>query len=100
MSAREWPSGRGANWSWRWRFGDSNDNWPKTFSRKGVRSMGASKSKRTSTVGSGIALARLLWRPQNRAFVVTVVVALAAIGGSIYGWGRGGGRCNKFRRKP
>jgi hypothetical protein len=52
--------------------------------------MGTTKSKTTSTVGGSIALARFLWRPQNRALVVTVVVALVAIGASIYGWRRWG----------
>jgi hypothetical protein len=52
--------------------------------------MGTSKSKTTATVSGGFALVRFLWRPQNRALVLTAIVVLAAIGGSIYGWRRWG----------
>jgi len=48
--------------------------------------MGASKPKTASTLGAGFELARLLWRPQNRGLVLTGIVVLAAIVGSIYGW--------------
>src|SRR5437762_9580375 len=52
--------------------------------------MGTSKSKTTATAGGGFALARFLWRPQNRGLVVTGIVVLAAIAGSVYGWRRWG----------
>src|SRR5205823_13213433 len=52
--------------------------------------MGASKSKTTGSVSTGFALVHFLWRPQNRALVLTAVVVLVAIAGFVYGWRRWG----------
>src|SRR5438046_927254 len=52
--------------------------------------MGTSKSKTAATLGTGFTFVRVLWRPQNRALVLTAIVVIAAIGGSLYGWRRWG----------
>ena len=52
--------------------------------------MGASKSKTAGTLGAGFALVGFLWRPHNRALVLTAIVVIAAIAASVYGWRRWG----------
>jgi hypothetical protein len=52
--------------------------------------MGASKSKTTGSVGAGFAVARFLWRPQNRSLLLTAIIVLVAIAGFVYGWQRWG----------
>src|SRR5207237_2348308 len=52
--------------------------------------MGTRKSKTAATLGAGFTLARILWRPHNRALVMTALVVLAMIAGLVYGWQRWG----------
>src|SRR5581483_9460059 len=52
--------------------------------------MGTSKPKAATTPGTGVALARFLWRPHNRGLVLAAIVIVAAIAGSVYGWWRWG----------
>src|SRR5439155_24655047 len=51
--------------------------------------MGTNK-KAAATLGANLTFVRVLWRPQNRALVLTAIVVIAAIGGSMYGWRRWG----------
>jgi hypothetical protein len=48
--------------------------------------MAATKSKSAATVGAGVTMAHILWRPHNRALVLTAIVVVTAIGSALYAW--------------
>jgi hypothetical protein len=52
--------------------------------------MGASKTKQAGSLGAGMSVVRILLRPQYRGLVLCAVIAVAAIGGSMYAWRRWG----------
>jgi hypothetical protein len=50
----------------------------------------AGKSKQPSSFAKAAHVVRILARPQNRGLVMTAIVIAAAIGASVYAWGRWG----------
>jgi hypothetical protein len=52
--------------------------------------MGTSKSKSGGTLGRGVQVIRILWRPHNRGLVLTAIVVLVAVGLALYAWRRWG----------
>jgi hypothetical protein len=52
--------------------------------------MGTSKTKQAGSLGVGMSLVRMLMGPQHRGLVLCVVIAVVAIGGSMYAWRRWG----------